>query len=142
MILIITPVVLLIAAGVYLFRPLPDGFGMAEVPNGDTVDFWVLSECQLIESMLCRIRRTKRPYGILDVRRNTFTCHKDIPLTWQRLALNGTPLAFEVMIINQVYGSQGKQYAKYRLKKSELRKEIESAPIINYQNQKACFLQP
>lgn len=119
---ILIGLVVFLLAGAYWLRPLPDGYGLAEIPE-DYVDSWTVMELRQKESSLKKISKSKRPIG--------WSCKNgefipSIPIEWQNAAaIAATDLALEVFLINEVWNSKGKQYRAFRLKESPYKDEIE-----------------
>lgn len=107
------PLILMV---VWLTRSHPDWYGYA-YPFG--CKGHIVNELQITESSLLKIRKNKKP-----VPWKRFT---GIPLAWQLQAMSRQDgLALELFFIETVWASRGSNYARYRLEKSSLKKELGS----------------
>lgn len=103
-------------------RDLPEWHGLA---YPDNIEAHVVNELQRIESDLIHIRRQEQ---LMEWKR-----FNGIPLSWQVKSIALKELAFELFLINEVWATKGKEYAKYRFNESPHKAELKPRHILfNY----------
>lgn len=117
-------------------RGLPEGYGLAEIPEGH-VDQWTVHCLKQKELDLLRVREERKWLGWWSEDGKWFV--PALPNEWQLKAAILKPLALEIFFIKEVWGAYGHQYEIYRYEMSEMKEMLLNAEKL-YQDEETPIL--